>query len=199
MTSQRDKKSSLKVLAIEDGSFSKADRYCLVVGVVVTCNSIERVLLDRIHIDGTDGTKTVMSFVNRSKGVGLIMLPSVSLAGFNVIDPHELHRKLKVPVVVANPERPRLEAIHEALKRHFPDWKRRIRVFKLMGSPGIFRVPREGVLYFYAVGLSATRTRTMLRSLIRFGKKPEPLRIARIIARALSSTSPLKITWGVRR
>ena len=198
MTSQRVKKLNLRVLAIEDGSFSKTDRYCLVVGVVATCSSVERVLLARIRIDGTDSTKAVISLANRSKSVGLIMLPSVSLAGFNVIDPHELHKKLKVPIVVANPERPHLVAVRGALKRHFPDWKRRVRVFNLMGPPDALRVPREGTLYFYAVGVSATRTRTLLRNLTRSGKRPEPLRIARIIARALSPTFPLKITRRVR-
>lgn len=197
MTSQRRKKRILQVLALEDGPFSKTDRYCLLLGVVTTNNSIERVLHDRIRVDGMDGTKKVISLARRCKGVSLIMLPSVSFGGFNVIDPYRLHRQLELPVIIANPERPSLRAVREALRQHFSDWKRRIGVFDLMGSPALLQLGHEGVLYFYSVGLSATRTRPILRSLVSFGKKPEPLRIARIIARALGPTLPIKTTRRV--
>ena len=192
MTSRKHEKPLPKVLAFEDGSFSKADRYCLLVGVLVACNLIEQVLLDRIRVDGTDGTRKVISLVRRSKGAEVIMLPSVSLGGFNVIDPYKLHRQLRLPVVVANPERPRLRAVQEALRRHFPDWKQRVRIFDSMGSPDALHLGRNGALYFYPVGIPATNARTILRHITYFGKKPEPLRIARILARALCSTSPLK-------
>jgi len=185
------------VLAVEDGSFSKADRYCLLVGVVVTRNAIEQVMLDWINVDGTDGTEKVISLARRSKGIDLVMLPSVSLGGFNVIDPYKLHRQLKLPILVANPEKPRLRAVREALTQHFPDWRRKLRVFDLMGSPAALQLGNKGMLYFYSVGLSVKITRAVLRSLIVFGKRPEPLRIARIVARALSSTSPLKATRRV--
>jgi len=197
LTSQRRKKQLLKVLAVEDGSFSKADRCCLLVGVVATCNTIERVMLDWIHIDGTDGTEKVVSLVRRSEGVDVVMLPSVSLGGFNVTNPYKLHKQLKLPIVIANPERPRLRAVRDALRQHFPDWRRRVVVFDLMGSPAVLQLGREEVLYFYSVGLPVKRARTILRSLTVFGKKPEPLRVARIVARALSPTSPLKATWRV--
>lgn len=197
MTSRRHEKSLPKVLAFEDGPFSKPDRYCFLVGVLVACNSIEQVLLDRIQVDGKDGTQKVVSLARRSKGAGVIMLPSVSLGGFNVIDPYRLHRRLRLPVIVANPERPRLRAVQEALRRHFPDWKQRVRVFDLMGSPDALHLGRNGVLYFYPVGIPATTARIILRHITYFGKKPEPLRIARILARALCSTPPFKTAGGV--
>jgi len=186
------------VLAFEDGPFSKSDRYCLLVGVLVARNSIEEVLLDRIQVDGTDGTQKVISLVKRSKGTDVIMLPSISLGGFNVIDPYRLHRQLRLPVVVANPQRPRLRAVQEALRHHFPDWKRRVRIFDAMGSPEALHFGRNGVLYFYPVGIPAMTARTILRHITYFGKKPEPLRIARILARALRSASPLKTARRVR-
>jgi len=180
------------VLAFEDGPFSKSDRYCLLVGVLVARNLIEQVLLDRIQVDGRDCTQKVISLAKRSKDTDVIMLPSVSLGGFNVIDPYRLRRRLKLPVIVANPERPRLRAVQEALRRHFPDWRQRVRVFELMGSPDALHLGRDGVLYFYPVGIQARTARTILHHITYFGKKPEPLRIARILARALCSTSPLK-------
>lgn len=197
MTSQRHKNQLLKVLAVEDGSFSKADRYCLLVGVVVTCNTVERVMLDWIDVDGMDSIKKVVSLARRSKGVDVVMLPSVSLGGFNVTDPYKLHKQLKLPILIANPEKPRLRAVREALRQHFPDWRQRVMVFDLMGLPAMLQLSSKEVLYFYSVGLPAKRARTMLRSLTVFGKKPEPLRIARIVARALSPTSPLKATRRV--
>lgn len=194
MTSQGRRNRFPRVLAVEDGPFSKADTYCLLVGVVTTRSSIEGVSLDRICVDGTDGTEKVVSLAKHFRTLSLIMLPSVSLGGFNIVDPYELGRRLEVPIVIANPKKPNLKAVRAALQHHFHDWKDRVRVFDVMGSPNALRVGDEGTLYFYSVGMQARTARKALLSVILFGRKPEPLRIARILARALSHTLSVNAT-----
>lgn len=187
------------MLAIEDGPFSKTDKHCLLVGVITADNSIEELLLDQIDVDGTNSTDKIVSLAKRSKPPSIVMLPSVSLGGFNVVDPYRLNRGVKLPVIVANPERPSLQAVRRALRRHFPDWRRRVRVFDQMGSPTMLRLGHRQRLYFYSIGLSVVKARPVVRGLVHHGKRPEPLRIARILARALGSTPPLKRARGVRQ
>jgi endonuclease V-like protein UPF0215 family len=180
------------VLAIEDGAFSKADKYCLLLGVITTDNSIERFFVDHIRVDGRDATRTIASFVRCIRKANLILLPSISLGGFNVVSPHELHKETRLPILIVNPVRPNMHDVRRALQRHFSDWRERIHVFDLMGSPDILRLTPNDRIYFYCVGLPRPKAMRILRHLVRFGKKPEPLRIARIVARALSDSPSMK-------
>lgn len=115
----------------------------------------------------------------------LIILPSISLGGFNVVDAHKLHQEIKLPILVVNPVRPDLGSVKKALRRHFADWEEKIALFHRMGPPHTLRISREETAYFYCVGLPRSKAARMLGKMIQFGKRPEPLRIARIVARGL--------------
>ena len=185
------------MLAIEDGAFSKMDTYCLLLGVVTTDDLIERFFVDRIRVDGKDAAHRIASFARRIRRADLIILPSISLGGFNVVNPYELHKETRLPILIANPMRPNVRGVRRALRRHFADWRERVHVFDLMGSPSVLRLTREGQIYFHCVGLPRSKAARILRSLVHFGKKPEPLRIARIVARALSDSPSMKALWSI--
>ena len=184
------------MLAVEDGPFCKGDGSCVLVGAMTCGTMVDQVVIDRMLIDGTDATQKIAAFVDQLRCLDLIMLPSISLGGFNIVDPFELHSRSKRPILIANPARPHLDAVRKALKMHFPDWKERYRVFGLMGSPTTLRIGSKDRIYFYRVGLSSTRAVEVLRCLVRLGKTPEPLRIAKLIARGLRDSSFMK---GPRR
>lgn len=188
MTSHSREWNIRRVLAIEDGPFSKSDRYCLLLGVVTTNNSIQRFVLDRIDVDGTDATRKVTSLARRAGSLDLIILPSISLGGFNVVNAHKLHQETNLPILVVNPVRPDLGSVKKALRRHFADWKEKIALFHRMGPPHTLRISRRETAYFYCVGLPPLKAAGMLRKMVQFGKRPEPLRIARIVARALGDS-----------
>jgi len=177
---------------VEDGPFLREDIHCLILGVVTADSSIDQILMNRICVDGEDSTEKVASLVRRSGKVDVLMLPSISLGGFNIIDPYELHRELSLPILIVNPKRPDMRMVREALQQHFVDWEERIRVFNLMGSPKAFHPNSRIRTYYYAVGLSRYEAESILRVSLRFGKRPEPLRVARIIARALGELSSMK-------
>lgn len=183
---------------MEDGPFSRGDAHCLILGVLTTDYSIDQVAMDHIHVDGKDSTKRIASIVRRSGKADVLMLPSISLGGFNIVDPYELHRKTKLPILIVNPRRPNMKKIREALRQHFDDWKERNRVFDLVGSPRPFHPNSRVRTYYYVVGLSQCEAESVLRASLRFGKRPEPLRVARTVARALGELSSMKSCGGVR-
>jgi endonuclease V-like protein UPF0215 family len=185
LTSRDREKKLSRILAFEDGSFSLVDRYCTLVGVLMEDCAIRKLAIEQIRVDGRDATRKVIRLARRLNQADAIMLPSVSLGGFNIVDPYEVYDETKLPVIVANPRRPRLRAVREALRQHFSDWEKRIIVFNALGAPEVARLGTKGALYFYSIGISKTSASALLRRSIHFGKKPEPLRVARILARAL--------------
>jgi hypothetical protein len=118
--------------------------------------------------------------------IDLIMLPSIACAGFNLIDPIYVYKMLNVSILIVNPRKPNLQAVKQALLHHFRDWKERYEVFKRAGIPEPLSLD-AGVVYVKEYGLSKNDAKRVLNELIKYGKVPEPLRVARIIAHELSS------------
>jgi len=184
----------LRVLAVEEGGFAEGvpgerKGKALLVGLVTVDSVPDKVLVSEVTVDGLDATEQLVRMVRREARKlrpNLILLGSVSYAGFNPMDPRALYRRLRIPVLVVNPRKPDILAVESALQHHFEDWKRRLAVFRGAGKPKLLRLGRSRRLYFHAVGLSKARAENLIRGLVVFGNRPEPLRIARILAHELS-------------
>jgi endonuclease V-like protein UPF0215 family len=73
--------------------------------------------------------------------------------------------------------------MEQALRRHFSDWERRLRVTRQ--SP-LFEVQTaHKPLHVAAVGIDANEAAELIKSSIVRGALPEPIRIAHLIARAV--------------
>ena len=91
-------KDGIMVLGIDDGYFLKHTKdKVLVVGAVLRGNKdLEGVLSCHIQKDGRDATNSLAKMINKSKHkrqLRYIMTNGTTLAGFNVLDIAELHRK----------------------------------------------------------------------------------------------------------
>ncbi len=190
----------MRVLSIDEGSFSKQEQsQALLVGCLLHDNRIAKVTLTSVTIDGRDATKRVLKIARSGPHPDLILIGSISIAGFNIIDPYLVNSVLGTPLLVVNKERPRLLCVEIALRKHFKDWRDRLKVFRRMGSPKRLRLSRRGVLYYYAVGIDTKRGSELLSRLAVLGSTPEPLRVARILARTLSGAPSLQTSRRMRQ
>lgn len=182
----------MRILAVEDGGFPEGilgerKGKALLVGILTSNFIPEKILLSEITVDGLDATKQLVKMVRKEKrGVDLILLASISYAGFNPMDPKQIYRHLRIPVLVVNPKKPDNVAVESALMHHFSDWRKRFSVFKKVGTPKKLIVGAGKRVYFHASGISEARAEAFIKKLVVFGNRPEPLRIARILAHELS-------------
>jgi endonuclease V-like protein UPF0215 family len=117
-------------------------------------------------------------------------LGGVTFAGFNLIDPHVLHRRFHSPVLVVTGARPDNRAVKNALKNHFQDWKERWRIINSLGLlRNVKTVPEENPLFYETIGCTSTEAHRILKSLAYVSRIPEPLRVASMIARGLFAPS----------
>jgi endonuclease V-like protein UPF0215 family len=115
------------------------------------------------------------------------MLAGVSFAGFNIIDPTTIHEKFEKPVIIVTRTKPDNKAVHRALQRHFKDWRIRWEVFQKLGP--FYKVAvlaDEPPIYVKTIGVNVKWARNLIRVLTVCGRVPEPIRVARLIARGLS-------------
>jgi len=177
----------MPVVGVEDGSFLKGiTRRALLVAVLFKDLQIKDVKFKKILVDGFDATQKLAEILGKWK-FEVVFLAGVSFAGFNLIDPIVIHEKFGKPVVVVTKTKPNTKAIKRALQKHFKDWKMRLEVFEKLDTfhKHIILIGKSQV-YVKIIGIDAKRAYNLIQALSFLGKIPEPVRVARLIARGLS-------------
>jgi len=164
----------------------------LLVGVLMHDFRIDRIMLSTITVDGLDATDRLLEMVkDRHLELDVLFLPSVSYGGFNLMDVKRINAEVGVPVVIVIADKPTPSAVKAALKRHFPDWELRWDLICKAGSPVEVNLA-GGSVHICASGISVGEAIKLVKRYTVFGKCPEPLRVARIIAHGLSRTLPVR-------
>ncbi len=181
-------KSQIRILAIDDGSFSFEEIKTPVVGVVMRLPGyVEGVMVSDVDIDGTNSTSQLIKMLKNSRYLDqlkLIMLDGVALGGFNVIDVHGLHEELDMPVIPVPRDKPDYAEIEKALRKHFDDWEERLALMKKI-EPQEFQTDHSPI-WVGSVGIGHDEIAEILKLATVQGALPEALRIAHLIASAIS-------------
>lgn len=175
------------MVGVEDGSFQKGITLkALLATVLLKGLKIESVKIVRITVDGLDATRKLVKILSEWK-IEAVMLAGVSFAGFNVIDPTIIHEEFGKPVIIISRTKPDNKAVKRALQRHFEDWRVRWNVFNKLGLIHKVVVLAEGPpVYVETVGVDVEWAGELIRAFSVCSRVPEPIRVARLIARGLS-------------
>jgi len=182
-------KSQIRILGIDDGAFSFDDEKTAVVGVAMRLPSyVEGVMVTDVEVDGElDATEKLVEMISASRyldGLKLIIIDGIALGGFNVVNIERLHDRLGVPVATITRDEPDFEEIKAALKKHFKDWELRLAMMKKVD---ICKVETEhSPIYVGRVGIGARELKEILAMATVKGALPEVLRVAHLIATAIS-------------
>ena len=179
----------LKIVGVDDGAFSAktTGERALLLAVLFRRSSIQAVRTGTIEVDGSDGQTVVKSLI-RSLSSDLVMLSGISFAGFNIIDISKLAHALKKPVIAISGEKPDNRAVRKALKDHFADWERRWSSVRSAGKLYTCKsFKNEPKLYFEVEGATRDFAKSVISRTAVISRLPEPIRVARIMAKGLSS------------
>jgi endonuclease V-like protein UPF0215 family len=146
-----------------------------------------------ISVDGLDATSVASRLLSALPlRDSPILLAGATFGGFNMIDPRVLQRGFRTPTIVVIGSRPNNRAVKRALMRHFPDWKRRWRILSSLGPLRQARTfQNEGPIFYEAFGCRDDEARRILKEWAYVSRIPEPLRVARLVARGLFPAQPL--------
>ena len=181
----------LQVVGVEDGSFSKEPQShdaqkALFVCVLFSGKWISAFQANMITIDGLDATEKLVSMLQRWS-FDAVMLAGVSFAGFNLVDPTIVFEEFNEPVIVISRTEPNNVAVKNALRQHFEDWRVRWSVFEKLGSVyEVVSMPTEPPVYVEVIGAELNWARKLIRATSVCCRVPEPIRVARLVARGLT-------------
>jgi uncharacterized protein len=193
-------KGAVWTLGVEDGSFpARLERESkfktLLVAVLLEDLQLQAVDLSEITVDGLDATDAILSVLKSlDQKPRAVILGGISYAGFNFIDPFHLQEEANLPSIILTTERPNNQQVRRALQQHFPDWKNRWSIYRRVKTfKPIKANPKENPIFMETVGLTAEEGERIVKRLTKIGRLPEPLRVARMIARSLTTESYLDL------
>jgi len=179
--------SNLRSIAFEDAAFRKGglNSKALLVAVVMDGFHISDLSFSYITVDGLDVTDRMVELgLKMSGNFDVILLHGAPYGGFNIVDVERLYSKLSSPVISVISSKPDEDAVHEALIKHFQDWVLRLNLLEKFKP--ISSIDLKGfTVYTSCYGIDVDHATDILRKLTVIGKLPEPLRVARLIARSL--------------
>jgi len=178
-----------RIVGVEDGGFSRklhGIQIALFVCVLLRGRWISDFQARAITVDGLDATEK-LTFMLRRWTFDAVMLAGVSFAGFNLVDPTIVFEEFKKPVIVISRTKPNNVAVKNALREHFEDWRVRWSIFEKLGSVyEVVSMAAEPPIYVEVIGAELKWARKLIHATSVCCRVPEPIRVARLVARGLT-------------
>lgn len=178
-------KHGVRALGVAESASPQADRSTLAGAVVRADGRADGFGLGTCTIGGTDATQAIGDIydgLNR-EDVQYVLVAGVALAWYNIVDMYALHDRLERPIIsVSFEESPGLS---EAIREGVENPASRLETYQELPE----RVPvtlNDERRYVRWVGCSEEDARAVVHSFTPGGGRPEPIRIARLLARAIN-------------
>ncbi len=187
-------KKGFRALGISESFVKGISEESILAGVVMRADMIvDGFTFSRATVGGMDATEKIIEMYRELKrnDISAIMLNGCIISWFNIIDITGVYEKLerKIPVICVTYEPS--EGLEEHIKKHFrgEDCEIRIEAYKKLGS----RIPIElrtgHEILVRNIGISEKETVILLNKFTIHGKIPEPLRVAKIMARSILNSA----------
>ena len=187
-------KKGLRALGIAESYTGRV--HSTLAGVVMRKDmQIDGVGFSRITVGGMDATEQVEEIVSslHREDINVLLLSGCVIGWYNMIDPGRVHGTTGLPVIVVTYEESM--GLEEEIRRHFPGDEERIALYRRLGERTPVELSTGYTAWIRAWGLTLPIAERVCRDFTREGKIPEPLRVARLLARAthafcLTATQP---------
>ena len=177
-------KPALRALGIAE-SFVRSRPTSTIAGVVMRADlCVDGLAYAHATVGGDDGTQAVLRLcrqLNRSD-VNALIISGAALSWFNIIDLQEVFEKTKRPLIcLTYQESPGLE---KYICEYFQSPEEKLRRYRDLGERQSVRLKTGYEVFVRARGASTEEARILLNKFTRDGRVPEPVRLARLAARA---------------
>lgn len=179
-------KRGVRVLGIAESFKKDLGEAASLAGVVMRGDFIiDGIVLGKCTVGGLDSTDEILEMYGRlgREDIMAIMLNGCIISWFNVVDLVKIHEETGIPVITIsyNPTK----GIKEFFVKYFPDdWEKRVEIYERNG-PRFDILNKNGFrVYVRSIGIDQEDAARLINRFTIFGKIPEPLRVARLIAHA---------------
>ncbi|HUS76283.1 MAG TPA: DUF99 family protein [Methanothrix sp.] len=177
-------KRGLRSLGIAE-SFVRSRPTSTIAGVVMRADlRVDGLTYAHATVGGDDATEAVLSLYRQldRADVNALILSGAVISWFNIIDLQEVFEKTKRPLIcLTYEESPGLE---KYIREYFSSPEEKLHRYQGLGARQPVRLKTGYEVFVRALGASPEEARVLLNKFTRDGRVPEPVRVARLAARA---------------
>jgi uncharacterized protein len=176
-------KKGLRVAGIAE-SFSGSSRSTLACVVMRRDLRIDGAAFSSVTVGGMDATSSIIDLVGelRRKDLNLVMISGCVIAWFNVLDPDAISQGTGLPVIAVTYEPS--DGLEDDIRTHFPGDHARLAQYHNLGERTAYLLSTGGIIYLRLAGIGLHEAGFICDQFTFDGRVPEPLRVARLMARA---------------
>jgi uncharacterized protein len=183
-------KKAIRALGVAE-SFRPSAKKSTLAGVVIRTDLvIDGFVLGAATVGGDDATSALLRMYRRleRKDVNLIMLAGCVISRYNIIDLDEVASKSGLPVVCLTYNESK--GIEDAISRHFDQPEERLERYRRLGTRSLVLLRTGHKVYVRNAGIDDPEAKGALDAFTLQGGVPEPVRLAKLLARCASSRVP---------
>lgn len=178
-------KKGIRSLGIAE-SFKKDRRYSILAGVVMRSDLVvDGLALESVTIRGLDATQAIVKIYKKldRNDINIIMLGGLIISMYNIIDIEEVYKNISKPIIAITFKSSK--GLDESIKRAFPmDYHSRLELYHKLGMRYEVILKNGYKVYVRTKGIELDDARLAINKFLLQGSIPEPIRIAKLIARA---------------
>ena len=167
-------------------SFKKSGTRSTLAGVVMRRDLvIDGMVFGSATIEGDDATDNIISMYQSlaRDDVNCILLDGLVISMYNIINGNKIAEQTRLPVIAITFEDS--QGLEGAIKHHFADWQGKLEQYQKLGTRERATLRTGKTLFIRYWGTSQKKAVSMLNSFTLQGAVPEPIKVAKLAARAL--------------
>jgi hypothetical protein len=179
-------KKGVRALGISESFIKRVSKRSVLAGVVIRSDLvIDGFSFATTTVGGMDATDNVIKLYKNldRKDINFVFLNGCIISWYNVIDLCRVSEAIDLPLIcVTYEESPGLEAY---FKENFPtDWQERVKIYYGNGMREPLKLHTGHTIFVRLFKIGRKDAESILNKFTLNGAVPEPLRIARLLARA---------------
>ena len=157
----------------------------MLAGVVMRADRrVDGLAYARASVGGDDATRAVLEICRRldRRDINALFLSGAAISWFNIIDLVAVFEEVSRPLICLTYEES--EGLEKYLREYFPEPEEKIERYRSLGMREKIRLKTGYELFVRVHGATVEEARILLNKFTLDGRVPEPVRLARMAARA---------------
>lgn len=177
----------LRTLGIAESFVKGVSEKSILAGVVMKADmGIDDLVVARVTVGGMDATEKIIMMYNEldRDDINLLMLNGCVISWYNVIDLNRVAEEASLPLICVTYDAS--EGLEKYFIELFPeDWETRVEVYHKNKSRIPIKLDTGYKIYIRVIGMNFEKAKEIINKYTWHGSIPEPLRVARLIARSV--------------
>ncbi|MEM3437105.1 MAG: DUF99 family protein [Nitrososphaerales archaeon] len=188
-------KKGIRALGIAESFKKDQSKRSVLAGIVMRSDMIiDGFIFGSAEIGGDDATDEIVNMFQRLKrnDINIIMLGGSVISMYNIIDIDSLGLRTNTPVISVTFKES--EGLEPHIKHHFPySWEKKLSAYNKLGVREAIKLHTNYTVYIRTYGISSEVSKRILDKFTIQGAIPEPIRLARLLARAKIASNAIGI------